>query len=84
MPVKPATAKRLWVPLRQVQLARQGELGRFRRGGRHWRPEEAVGIVRSAGWWQSVTVTWTPAPTPDRRPAVLDEALRDAAAGLRA
>lgn len=27
------------------------------------------------GWWESVTVTWSPAPAPDRRPAVLPRAL---------
>lgn len=31
------------------------------------------------GWWESVTVTWSPAPAPDRRPAVLPRALGAAA-----
>jgi hypothetical protein len=52
----------------QVQLARG-----------HWRREDAAGAIRSAGWWESVTVTWSPAPAPDRRPAVLQRALAAAA-----
>ena len=48
----------------QVQLSRG-----------HWRREDAAGAIRSAGWWESVTVTWSPAPAPDRRPAVLPRAL---------
>jgi len=47
----------------------------FSRG--HWRRED--GDVRSAGWWESVTVTWSPAPAPDRRPALLRRALATAA-----
>jgi hypothetical protein len=31
----------------------------FSRG--HWHREEAAGAVRSAGWWEAVTVTWSPA-----------------------
>jgi hypothetical protein len=45
----------------------------------HWRREEAVGAIRSAGWWESVTVTWLPAPASGRRPAVLQRALAAAA-----
>ena len=45
----------------------------------HWRREDAAGAIRSAGWWESVTVTWSPAPAPDRRPAMQRRAL--AAAG---
>ena len=41
----------------------------------HWRREDAAGAIRSAGWWESVTVTWSPTPAPDRRPAVLPRAL---------
>jgi hypothetical protein len=41
----------------------------------HWRREEAAGAVRSAGWWESVTITWSPAPAPERRPAVRQRAL---------
>ena len=55
---------------RQVQLSRG-----------HWRREDAAGAIRSAGWWESVTVTWSPAPAPDRRPAVLQRTL-EAAAGM--
>ena len=54
----------------QVQLSRG-----------HWRREDAAGAIRTAGWWESVTVTWSPAPAPDRRPAVLQRAL-GAAAGM--
>src|SRR6516162_2091298 len=57
----------LW---QQVQLSRG-----------HWRREDAAGAIRSAGWWESVTVTWSPAPVPDRRPAVLQRTL-GAAAGM--
>jgi hypothetical protein len=53
---------------RQVQLSRG-----------HWRREEASGAIRSAGWWESVTITWSPAPAPWRRPAVLQRALTAAA-----
>ena len=57
----------------QVQLARG-----------HWRREEAAGTVRSAGWWESMTVTWSPAPAPEHRlpehrSAVLQRALAVAA-----
>ena len=41
----------------QVQLARG-----------HWRHEDAAGAIRSAGWRESVTVIWSPALAPDRRP----------------
>src|SRR5579875_3486613 len=43
----------------------------------HWR-EEGPGAIRSAGWWESVTVTWSSAPgpeRPERRPAALQRAL---------
>ena len=52
----------------QVQLSRG-----------HWRRENAAGAIRSAGWWESVTVTWSPAPAPGRRPALLQRALSAAA-----
>ena len=55
----------LW---QQVQLSRG-----------HWEREDAAGAIRSAGWWESVTVTWSPAPAPDRRPAMLPRALAAAA-----
>ena len=45
----------------------------FSRG--HWRSEDRAGAIRSVGWWESVTVTWSPAPAPERRPAVLHRAL---------
>ena len=45
----------------------------------HWRHEDAAGAIRSAGSWESVTVTWSPAPAPDRRPAVLQRTLGAAA-----
>jgi hypothetical protein len=53
---------------RQVQLSRG-----------HWRREDAAGAVHSAGWWESVTVTWSPAPAPGHRRAVLLRALAAAA-----
>lgn len=53
----------------QVQLARG-----------HWRRQDAAGDS-SAGWWESITVTWSPAPAPDRRPAVLQRTL-EATAGM--
>jgi hypothetical protein len=52
----------------QVQLSRG-----------HWRRQDAAGATRSAGWWESVTVTWSPAPAPDRRPAMLQRMLEAAA-----
>jgi hypothetical protein len=60
------TSQGLWQ--QQVQLSRG-----------HWRREDAAGAIRSAGWWESVTVTWSPAPAPDRRPAVLQRTLEAAA-----
>jgi hypothetical protein len=62
----PGDDQGLWQ--QQVQLSRG-----------HWRREDAAGALRSAGWWESVTVTWSPAPAPDRRPAVLQRALATAA-----
>jgi hypothetical protein len=52
----------------QVQLSRG-----------YWRREEAAGAIRSAGWWESVTITWSPASAPGRRPAMLQRALAAAA-----
>jgi hypothetical protein len=52
----------------QVQLSRG-----------HWRREDAAGAISSAGWWESVTMTWSPAPAPDRRPAILPRVLAVAA-----
>lgn len=34
----------------------------------HWRREERAGAIRSAGWRESVTVTWLSTTTPERRP----------------
>jgi hypothetical protein len=52
----------------QVQLSRG-----------HWRRQDAAGATRSAGWWESVTVTWSSAPAPDHRPAMLQRTLEAAA-----
>ncbi len=41
----------------------------------HWRREEADGANRSAGWWEAVTVTWSPAATPGHRPPLWHRAL---------
>jgi len=64
----PCDNQGLWP--QQVQLSRG-----------HWRREDAAGAISSAGWWESVTVTWSPAPAPDRRPAALQRTL-EAAAGM--
>jgi hypothetical protein len=45
----------------------------FARG--HWRREEESGAVRSAGWWEAVSVTWSPAATPGHRPGLWHRAL---------
>jgi hypothetical protein len=58
---------------RQVQLSRG-----------YWRHEDAAGAIRGAGWWESVTVTWSPAPAPGRCPAVLPRRALAAAAGVMA
>jgi len=62
----PCDNQGLWP--QQVQLSRG-----------HWRREDVAGAISSAGWWESVTVTWSPAPAPDRRPAILPRALAAAA-----
>src|ERR1700758_4846813 len=54
----------------QVQLSRG-----------HWLREDAAGGIRRAGWGGSGTVSWAPAPAPDRRPAVLPRGLA-AATGM--
>jgi hypothetical protein len=41
----------------------------------HWRREEADGAIRSAGWWEAVTVTWSPAAAPGHRPRLWHRAL---------
>lgn len=60
--------------------AARGSLGRWReqrvqlaRG--QWRQEDRAGAVRSSGWWESVTVTWSPAAAPERRSALWPRAL---------
>jgi len=37
----------------------------------HWQRQEREGAIRSAGWWESVTVTWSSAATPEDRPPPL-------------
>ncbi|MBV9383362.1 MAG: hypothetical protein JOY82_13975 [Streptosporangiaceae bacterium] len=44
----------------------------------HWRREDLGGAVRSAGWWESVTVTWSPAAEPAHRPSLAQRALAGA------
>jgi hypothetical protein len=63
---QPRDSQGLWQ--KQVQLSRG-----------HWRREDAAGAIRSAGWWESVTMTWSPAPAPARRPAALQRTLEAAA-----
>jgi hypothetical protein len=41
----------------------------------HWRREEASGAIRSQGWWEAVTVTWSPAATPGRLAPLWQRAL---------
>jgi hypothetical protein len=48
----------------------------FARG--HWQHEEQAGAVRSAGWWEAVTVTWSPAAAPGRRAPLWRRALATA------
>jgi hypothetical protein len=57
------SSQRLWLK-QQVQLSRG-----------HWRHDEADGAIRSAGWWEAVTVTWSPAATPGHRPRLWHRAL---------
>jgi hypothetical protein len=56
-------SQRLWLK-QQVQLSRG-----------HWRRDEADGAIRSAGWWEAVTVTWSPAATPGHHPRLWHRAL---------
>ena len=56
-------SQRLWLEQR-VQLSRG-----------HWRREEAGGAIRSAGWWEAVTVTWSPAAVPGHLPRLWHRAL---------
>ena len=41
----------------------------------HWQRDEADGAIRSAGWWEAVTVTWSPAATPGYHPRLWHRAL---------
>ena len=63
-PAHPAGQDR-W--LERVQVARG-----------HWRREERPGVIRSAAWWESVTVTWSPAAAPPSRSPWLYRALATA------
>ncbi|HEX5297469.1 MAG TPA: hypothetical protein VFW50_10810 [Streptosporangiaceae bacterium] len=63
---RPSDNRGLWP--QQVRLSRG-----------HWRHEDAAGAISSAGWWESVTMTWSPAPAPDRRPAILPRVVSAAA-----
>jgi hypothetical protein len=60
---------------RGAQERRLEQRVQFSRG--HWRQEQA-GAIRSAGWWESVTVTWSPAAAPERGPRLLHRALASA------
>jgi hypothetical protein len=51
-------------------LARQLQLSRGQ-----WTRDEQAGAIRSAGWWESVTVTWSPAAPPEHPPPLLRRAL---------
>ena len=64
MPAHPAGQDR-W--LERVQVARG-----------HWRRQEQGGAISSAGWWESVTVTWSPAATAPSRSRWLHRALATA------
>jgi hypothetical protein len=55
--------QRLWLA-RQVQLSRG-----------QWTRDERAGAIRSAGWWESVTMTWSPAAPPEHPPPLLRRAL---------
>jgi len=48
----------------------------FARG--HWHREDQAGATRSAGWWESVTVTLSPAAAPSRPPSLVQRALATA------
>jgi len=48
-----------------AHLAGQGRwLKRVQVARGYWRCQEQAGAVRSAGWWESATVTWSPAAAP--------------------
>jgi len=50
------------MPAHQAGQGRWLERVQVARG--HWRREEQASAIRSAGWWESVTVTWSPAAAP--------------------
>ncbi len=65
--------------VRPAPLAGQGRwLERVQVARGHWRREEQPGVIRSAAWWESVTVTWSPAATPPSRSPWLHRALATA------
>jgi hypothetical protein len=65
--------------VRPAHLADQGRwLERVQVARGHWRLDEQAGAIRSAGWWESVTVTWSPTATPPRRSPLLHRALATA------
>ena len=47
-----------------------------------WQRDEQGGAIRSAGWWESVTVTWSPVAAPDRPAPLLRRALANAVDAL--
>jgi hypothetical protein len=51
-------------------LARRVQLSRGQ-----WSRYEQAGAIRSAGWWESVTVTWSPTAPPEHPPPLLRRAL---------
>jgi hypothetical protein len=57
----------------QNQIPSQQPRVQLSRG--HWRREEREGAIRTAGWWESVTVTWPSAAAPEHRPPFLRSAL---------
>jgi hypothetical protein len=62
-----------------AHLAGQGRwLERVQVARGHWRREEQAGAIRSSGWWESVTVTWSPAAAPLSRSPWLHRALATA------
>jgi hypothetical protein len=63
----------------RADLAGQGHwLERVQVARGHWRRDEQGGAIRSAGWWESVTVTWSPVATAPRRSSLVHRALATA------
>ena len=56
-------SQRLWLEQR-VRLSRG-----------QWRRDEAEGAIRSAGWWEAVTVTWSSTAAPGQRSRLWHRAL---------